>query len=358
MENILTWGEYVQVDRGTDEEDDLERAKTAAEDMDRIAVARDRKAGGARLRFDLDLPAASEDDLVLADGERLPEWDWKQRRLLPDHCRIQETAGRRGPALPAARASAPHRPAPARSVPGPGPGPHLAARPPGRAGHRPGRLSALRHRSPRRRPGRPRPPLSRHAQRRPRPGLPAAGGPVPLDRHLGRRPGPGHRRHPRQPLPLRREPGRHRRPLRHARLQLPPPRPGAGPPAQGPSTSPTAPRCAGASRPSSPAITPASGPASATPPSRLARAARRPPPAADPLRRQAQRPRPLRGPLRHRGHPPRRPARPAARAWSPSASPSIPRATTISPTSSAAAAMWSSAAPPSYPRACRCFTPG
>lgn len=88
MENILTWGEHVQVDRGTDEEDDLARARAAAEDMDRIAVARDRKASGARLRFDLDLPAEAEDDLVLADGILLPEWDWKRRRLQPEHCRV------------------------------------------------------------------------------------------------------------------------------------------------------------------------------------------------------------------------------------------------------------------------------
>jgi nitric oxide reductase NorD protein len=90
MENILTFGEHIQIDRGTDEEDDLNRAAKAAEDMERIAVARDRRSNGARLRFDLDLPAASEDDLVLSDGERLPEWDWKAQRLLPDHCRIQE----------------------------------------------------------------------------------------------------------------------------------------------------------------------------------------------------------------------------------------------------------------------------
>lgn len=88
MENILTWGEYVKVDRGTDEEDDLDRARTAAQDMDKLAVARDRKASGARLRFDLDLPAESEDDLVLSDGILLPEWDWKKASLLPDRCRI------------------------------------------------------------------------------------------------------------------------------------------------------------------------------------------------------------------------------------------------------------------------------
>jgi nitric oxide reductase NorD protein len=100
MENIFSWGEYVRVDRATDEEDDLERAKAAAEDMDQITVARDRKASGARLRFDLDLPAASEDDLILSDGEHLPEWDWKQRRLLPDHCRIQEMLAAEAPPCP------------------------------------------------------------------------------------------------------------------------------------------------------------------------------------------------------------------------------------------------------------------
>lgn len=100
MENILTWGEYLRVDRATDEEDDLERAKTAAEDMDRIAVARDRKASGARLRFDLDLPAASEDDLILDEGELLPEWDWRRQCLLPNHCRIHEMLAAEAPPCP------------------------------------------------------------------------------------------------------------------------------------------------------------------------------------------------------------------------------------------------------------------
>jgi len=88
MDHILTWGEYVPVDRATDEEDDLGRARTVAEDMDQLAVARDRRASGARLRFDLDLPAEAEDDLVLDGGNLLPEWDWRQQRLLPDRCRI------------------------------------------------------------------------------------------------------------------------------------------------------------------------------------------------------------------------------------------------------------------------------
>jgi nitric oxide reductase NorD protein len=100
MENILTWGEYVQLDRGTDEEDDLDRARTAAADMDRLSVARDRRASGARLRFDLDLPAEAEDDLVLSDGALLPEWDWRRRRLEPDRCRIVSLVAAEAPPCP------------------------------------------------------------------------------------------------------------------------------------------------------------------------------------------------------------------------------------------------------------------
>lgn len=134
MENILTFGEYVKVDRGTDDEDDLERARTAAEDMDRIAVARDRKASGARLRFDLDLPAEAEDDLVLSDGVLLPEWDWKRRRLRPDRCRIQQNAGGGRRTLRPAGSFAAYRQAPAQPISGPGVGTHLASRPIRRTG--------------------------------------------------------------------------------------------------------------------------------------------------------------------------------------------------------------------------------
>ena len=100
MENIFSWSEYVKLDRSTDEEEDLDRAQAAAEDLDRIALARDRKAAGARLRFDLDLPAESEDDLILSDGLRLPEWDWKRRSLLPNHCRVQELLALEAPPQP------------------------------------------------------------------------------------------------------------------------------------------------------------------------------------------------------------------------------------------------------------------
>ena len=88
MENILSWGEYVHVDRSSEDEDDSERAEAVARDLDRLALSAQRQTGGARLRFDLDLPAAAEDDLVLDDGTLLPEWDWRKGTLLPDRCRV------------------------------------------------------------------------------------------------------------------------------------------------------------------------------------------------------------------------------------------------------------------------------
>ena len=88
MENIFTMGEFVNVDRGTDEEEDIDRAENVARDLDKLAISRNGKASKASLKFDLDLPSACADDTVLDDGIRLPEWNWKTQALLPDRCRV------------------------------------------------------------------------------------------------------------------------------------------------------------------------------------------------------------------------------------------------------------------------------
>lgn len=88
MENIFTWGEHVNVDRGSEDEEDPERAEAVARDMDEIAVSKDNKTSATRIKFDLDLPSAAEDDSVIGDGIMLPEWDWKRQNLRPNHCRI------------------------------------------------------------------------------------------------------------------------------------------------------------------------------------------------------------------------------------------------------------------------------
>ncbi|MEZ5585432.1 MAG: VWA domain-containing protein [Sedimenticolaceae bacterium] len=100
MENIFTWGEFVNVDRGSEDEDDLDRAESIARDLDRLAVSRDAKRAAATLKFDLDLPAEAEDDLVIGEGIRLPEWDWKQQCLLREHCRIVPMLAADAPSIP------------------------------------------------------------------------------------------------------------------------------------------------------------------------------------------------------------------------------------------------------------------
>ena len=87
-ESLFSWAEFVKVDRPLDE-DDNDDAEKAANDLDFLSVASDGKTTASRIRFDLDLPAESDDDLVLADGILYPEWDYRKRQLQPDHSRVQ-----------------------------------------------------------------------------------------------------------------------------------------------------------------------------------------------------------------------------------------------------------------------------
>jgi nitric oxide reductase NorD protein len=87
-ESLLSWAEFVRVNRQTDD-DPNDDAQQAANDMDVLSVAPGGQTLASRVRFDLDLPSASADDTVIASGIRLPEWDHRRGRLLPDHCGVQ-----------------------------------------------------------------------------------------------------------------------------------------------------------------------------------------------------------------------------------------------------------------------------
>jgi len=91
-ESLLSWAEYVRVNRATDEGD--EDAAGAAREMDTLAVARGGETSTAKVRFDLDLPAAAQDDLPLGPGIAFPEWDWKRRTLVEDRVRVQPMRAR------------------------------------------------------------------------------------------------------------------------------------------------------------------------------------------------------------------------------------------------------------------------
>jgi len=89
-ESILSWSEFVRVNRTADDEDNQDYSQVA-DDMQELALA-PRKPGetlAARIKFDLDLPSAAADDLPVGEGEPLPEWDYQRGLLLPEHCRAQ-----------------------------------------------------------------------------------------------------------------------------------------------------------------------------------------------------------------------------------------------------------------------------
>ncbi|MBC8211665.1 MAG: VWA domain-containing protein [Gammaproteobacteria bacterium] len=90
MENIFSWGEFINLDRGNEDEEDADQAESVARDLDVISVSRNRRSSAIRLKFDLDLPSASSDDEVLSDGLLLPEWDWKKGVMIENCCHVIE----------------------------------------------------------------------------------------------------------------------------------------------------------------------------------------------------------------------------------------------------------------------------
>ncbi len=88
LESLFSWTEHVQLDRCEEENLD-EDAASAASDLDIIALSRQRRAGGAKIKFDLDLPSSQNDELPVGDGIRLPEWDYRKQELVPDFCLLQ-----------------------------------------------------------------------------------------------------------------------------------------------------------------------------------------------------------------------------------------------------------------------------
>lgn len=88
VESIMSWSEFVKLDRGSEDDEDP-NATAAADDMDQLSVAKGDQTTAARVKFDLDLPSASADDIPLGAGLRTPEWDWRKRVMLPDHCAVQ-----------------------------------------------------------------------------------------------------------------------------------------------------------------------------------------------------------------------------------------------------------------------------
>lgn len=92
-ESLPTWAEYVRVNRAYDEDPDP-NARDAAKDLERLSLIRDGQTSASRVKFDLDLPSAAEDDVALGPGIPLPEWDYRKNLMLAGHCRLQPMIAR------------------------------------------------------------------------------------------------------------------------------------------------------------------------------------------------------------------------------------------------------------------------
>ncbi|MGE0012981.1 MAG: nitric oxide reductase activation protein NorD [Azoarcus sp.] len=90
-ESLLSVAEFIKVNRSEDDDPDPNAAAAAA-NLDQLSLARDGERTASKVRFDLDLPSAAEDDVVLGAGIPLPEWDYRKNRLLEDHVRLLEMA--------------------------------------------------------------------------------------------------------------------------------------------------------------------------------------------------------------------------------------------------------------------------
>lgn len=93
-ESVMTWSELVRMDRPSEDGDD--DALAAADAIDTLSIVRGEPRTASRVRFDLDLPSAAEDDLPMGPGLRMPEWDWRRGVLVPDHCALQCVVARPG----------------------------------------------------------------------------------------------------------------------------------------------------------------------------------------------------------------------------------------------------------------------
>lgn len=88
-ESLLSVAEFIKVKRSTDDDPD-DNAADAAANLDRLALSRDEERIASKIRFDLDLPSAAEDDAVLGAGIPLPEWDYRKGLLREDYVRLNE----------------------------------------------------------------------------------------------------------------------------------------------------------------------------------------------------------------------------------------------------------------------------
>lgn len=84
FEAILSWAEFLNLNRRVDD-DDPDNAKKAADDQDEIGLGQISKAPPTKLKLHLDLAPEDVDRERLSGKITYPEWDVRSGQYLPDH---------------------------------------------------------------------------------------------------------------------------------------------------------------------------------------------------------------------------------------------------------------------------------
>ncbi|NDR58146.1 nitric oxide reductase activation protein NorD [Aliiruegeria sabulilitoris] len=95
FEAILSWAEFLNLNRRVDD-DDNDDAKKAAEDQDEIGLGQISKAPATRLKLHLDLAPEDVDRERLSAKLTYPEWDARSGSYLPDHVRVLASTAEAG----------------------------------------------------------------------------------------------------------------------------------------------------------------------------------------------------------------------------------------------------------------------
>lgn len=86
FEKILAMAEMVNVDRPTDDREDDD--PSAAEELDDVTLSETKERPRSKLHFDLDLSPEAADPSRIHGEHLYPEWNYRNREYLPDHCRV------------------------------------------------------------------------------------------------------------------------------------------------------------------------------------------------------------------------------------------------------------------------------
>ena len=85
FEKLLSMAEMVNVNRLVDDEED-ENAARNADQLEEITLSPHQQQAAAKLRLELDLPAQEATGAALESRFTYPEWHYRERRYLPNHC--------------------------------------------------------------------------------------------------------------------------------------------------------------------------------------------------------------------------------------------------------------------------------